>query len=273
MATVETPLITYNLADRGRQYRGKERHFHLQRMADAINAPETQERVKHRDMLGFYGHWPRIRFGMNPCEGSPSGAVEPALVTTHLSAKPDGTVQHRAEFLATKPGTIAAQLFQSRTGGFSSAIDESRPEFFGFDFVLEPNYSTNRGYELTLDAVTGNFAISGMTLDAIMAADYNDQLDAALILLHKMEQAQSFVLDSLSRLQRENEELISMLARKQVTLDDTKEASSPLTINKSPADRIIRDIEGFHAARLPPLAQEGKSSFTETALYKRLRRL
>ena len=164
---METKIITYNLKDRGRQYRGKERNFNIRSIVSAINGPACQERVKNRDMLGYYGHWPRIKFGMVPQEGGMDSGrpslVEPALVTTFLKAHDDGTIEHQAEFLDTDSGQVAAKLYAGRVGGFSSAIDQHRPEFFGFDYVLEPNYSTNRGY--TLDDVRD------MTLDDIDLVD------------------------------------------------------------------------------------------------------
>lgn len=268
MTPVATPVITYNLADRGRKYRGKERNFHLQRMAESINSPKTQERVRHRDMLGYYGHWPRIRFGMYPSEGDQTKAVEPALVTTLLTACADGTIQHQAEFLQTRPGQIAAQLFNSRTGGFSSAIDENMPEFFGFDYVLEPNYSTNRGYEISFDSATGNFSVDGMSLDAIMTSEYNDQLSAAFMLLEQSRSAQNITLDALKRLQAENEDLLSRLASTSV-MDGAAEL---LSVSKRPAEQLLRDIREFKTARLPKLAdREEGDSFADTRLYQRLK--
>ena len=268
---METSLITYNLKDRGRQYRGKERHFHLQKMAEAINSPATQERVKHRDMLGYYGHWPRVKYGLNPCEGNESGALQPALVTTLLTAKDDGTITHKAEFLKTKPGQIAAQLFSSRTGGFSSAIDESKPDFFGFDYVLEPNYSTNRGYQITFDSAAHCFIAEGMTLDDVVVADYNDQLDGALALVNHLTNAHHMTLASFKRLQEENAELLSLLVNQKPTFDS---ASAPLSVAKQPAQQLQNDIEFFKNAKLPRLSnsnQENAESFTETRLYTRLR--
>lgn len=266
---METPLITYNLKDRGRQYRGKERNFHLQKIAAAINSPETQERVKHRDMLGYYGHWPRVRFGMNPCEGDAVQPVQPAIVTTHLEASDDGTVKHKAEFLGTKPGQIAAQLFASRTGGFSSAIDEGRPEFFGFDYVLEPNYSSNRGYQLALDSVTGNLTIEGMTLDDIMTAEYNDQLDGVLALVSKLDAANRMALESLSRLSAENEELLSMLSSP--ALDSV--SYKPFSVSKDPARQLINDMNTFKTAPLPSfIAPPSAETPNEKRLFNRLLR-
>ncbi|MFZ4504315.1 MAG: hypothetical protein ACOYM1_10215 [Methylovulum sp.] len=266
---METPLITYNLKTRGRQYRGKERHFHLQKMAETINSPETQERVKHRDMLGYYGHWPRVKYGLNPCEGNEDGALQPALVTTLLTAKDDGTITHKAEFLKTKPGQIAAQLFSSRTGGFSSAIDESTPNFFGFDYVLEPNYSTNRGYQITFDAVSNCFVPNGISLDNIAILDYNDQLDGALAVIKHLNNAHFMTLESLKQANVDKEELLSLLIN-QKTLDSA--SSAALSVAKYPAQQLRNDIDFFKSAKLPKISnQENAETLNETRLYTRLR--
>ena len=66
---METGLIKYNLKDRERQYRGQERNYNIKAIVDAINGNECQERVQKGDMLGYYGHWPRLKFGMAPTEG------------------------------------------------------------------------------------------------------------------------------------------------------------------------------------------------------------
>ncbi len=262
---METPIISYNLKDRARRYRGQERNFDIKKISAAINSGETQERVKNRDMLGYYGHWARVKFGMNVCEGNAQTMIEPAIVTTFLEAKDDGTVTHKAEFLQTKAGQIAEQLFKSRTGGFSSAIDESRPEFFGFDYVLEPNYSANRGYELVLDSVTGGYSVKGMTLDDIVAADYNDQISAALFLIRNLTNANQFTLDSLKSLQEENEELMSMI----VNQERQKSEHGIFSIDKQPTRQILDDIGSFRSASLPRF----ESKKTENKVTERVMNL
>jgi hypothetical protein len=166
---METGVIKYNLKERGRQFRGFARkNLDYAAIATAINSPACQECVKNRDMLGYFGHWPRVKFGMVPQEGGIDYAkgkpffVEPALVTTFLQADANGNIEHKAEFLGTDSGQVAAKMFLSRVGGFSSAIDVIKPEFFGFDYVQEPNYTTNRGYALD--------DVRGMTPDDVDAA-------------------------------------------------------------------------------------------------------
>lgn len=173
---MKTDIITYNLADRGRTL-GMDRDYqkpeNMPGIIAAINSEGTQERVKHGDMRGFYTHLPRILFGTKTegC-GVTKGkymCVEPALRTTLLKGYEDGTVEHQAEFMPTQAGEMCFKLHQKGFGGFSSAILEhaSPPEFVGFDYVPEPNFSTNRGYSLTLDALMEQQA----TLDSVTDCD------------------------------------------------------------------------------------------------------
>jgi len=213
---VETELIRYNLHERGRKYRGTARQWDVGAIAHAINSDACQERVKHRDMQGYYGHWPRLKFGLNPQEGGLEGGkpalVEPALITTHLKADSDGSIEHKAQFLDTTSGQVAAKLYHNRTGGFSSAIDASTPEFFGFDYVLEPNYATNRGW--TLDS------ISRMSSEDVQAALLDEQLHGALTLVNTLNQQHTWLQqtldqaqDTIAHLGTQNQELSAHIAR------------------------------------------------------------
>jgi hypothetical protein len=153
----KTDIIRFNVKDRGRKHRGQDRNFDTAKLADLINGPEVQERVKNRDLVGYWGHWPRVKFGLEPGEAAlVKGKVvnlEPAVVTTFLKAYPDGTIEHQAEFLDTAPGRLTERMHASKVGGFSSAINAPRRgsmqvpvSFHGFDYVQEPNFTGNRGY-------------------------------------------------------------------------------------------------------------------------------
>lgn len=262
---MQTELIRYNLAERGRTFSGKERNFDIPRVAAEINGPKAQERVKHRDMFGYYGHWPRIAFGMNPAEGGMVDGkvvkVEPALVTVHLQAFDDGTIEHQAEFLDNEAGNVAWKLYKNKTGGFSSAISEhritGRPVFYGFDYVLEPNYSTNRGYELVLDSVG--------TLDSVDAFnEYQGHvtgmahlLDCVMSDRNAMEEAYRNALEALAgthksmrTLEVENEQLASMLTLGKNVLDSVGGVTMPMLVPREKFSSLKRDIDGFRTADL-----------------------
>ncbi len=245
---VQPPLIRYNLKERGRQFRGVERNFDIPAIVAAINSPACQERVKTRGMLGYLGHWVRIRFGLEPPEGGiaqgKAQAVEPAIVTTYLKAYPNGDIEHQTEFLDTETGRIASRMYDSKVGGFSSAIDENKPTFYGFDWVNDPNYSTNRGYRLTLDSV-----VSGaMTLDDILAAELQDRTQAMIMLLEQSEYREKLALDSAAALRNENDDLLSLLAEYN---QSAKVPEVPVG-NSEAMERMTRDKLAFDSAHNLP---------------------
>lgn len=256
MAT-ETKLIRYNLRDRGRTLTGQARNFDIRAICDAVNSPECQERVAARDMVGYLGHWPRVRFGLDATEGGiaegKAHAVEPAIVTTHLRASYDGTVEHRTEFLDTPPGQIAERMFENRVGGFSSAIDEARPRFVAFDYVANPNYTNNsfRGVVLD-DALSGP---SGpLTYDQVLAAERDEQAQTYIMLLDSLRLAREQAAWAIDRLQAENEQLLSALSARGIDKSAVLDAVPrlPVAVPVDPADRMARDVAAFRAvAHLP----------------------
>lgn len=265
---MQTEVITYNLAERGRKYRGKDRHFNIAAVVAAINSPATQERVRKRDMLGYYGHWPRIKFGMDPAEGGLENGVpslvEPAIVTTYLHANDDGTIEHRAEFLQTESGKVAEKLYESHVGGFSSAIIDNalRTEFYGFDYVNEPNYSTNRGW--TLDSTNGHYLDSaGNEVDEteVQAAAYAEQVRTIKALLDSVTAERAVYEKAIADLRAENDELIDELTKKKKA--EAEEAQLDSVVKEhcnEEFERMKADAAFFDAVpKLPQLAEKEKT--------------
>jgi hypothetical protein len=272
---VETPVIRYNLKERGRKHVGQPRNFNIKAICDAINGPACQERVATRGLVGFYGHMPRIRFGMNPVEGVLDNGkyvpIEPAFVTTYLKADYDGNVEHRAEFLDTAAGRLAAKLFDSKMGGFSSAIDTNRPEFHGLDYVLEPNFIQNsyRGVVLD-DAMSGN--IGELTYDDVYAAEKDEQARAMVVLLDSANAERERANEVIERLSAENEQLLSMLARKGIEPSTVLDAAFilPIAVSTGAADRIRRDAALFRSVPLPRFVEPQAEEPENNSLYDRL---
>lgn len=252
---ISTPMIQYSLKDRGRKHTGQARNFNTRLICDAINSPACQEMVTSRGMIGYYGHFPRVRFGMMPSEGGMDGGkyvpVDPAFVTTHLSATPDGVIRHQAEFLDTAAGLVAAKAWNGRVGGFSSAIDEAKPQFFGFDYVLQPNYLGNSFRGVVLDDVMGgNFG--ELTYDDIYAAEQDEQKQAMIVLLDSLDRERNAASEAIERLQQENEQLLSMLAKKGIDPSMALDTAftTPITISGRALDSIHKDIADFENAEL-----------------------
>jgi hypothetical protein len=221
--------ITFNCRERLRRHRGRDRNFDSAAMAAVVNSPAVQERVAKGDMLGYYGHLPRVMFGMEPGEAAVHNGkmvlLEPAIATTKLTAGLDGVITHEVQFLDTAGGRMAARLHGNNKGGFSSAIScrsadgKAVPyEFHGFDFVFEPNFSGNRGYCLdgVLDGVDGdNFdPHPGAALDSVAAGRELHLVGALDGMLASMQSEYELLLAGHARLQAENVELMSILTRR-----------------------------------------------------------
>jgi len=257
-----TDIIRYNVNERGRQHRGQDRHFDLRALAALVNSPAVQERVRNRDMVGYYGHWQRMRFGMTPPEtvivDGKSVNIEPAIVTTYLRAEADGTIEHRTEFLDTASGKVARRLDKSKTGGFSSAIDaiarggQHVPTLFaGFDYVLEPNYTTNRTYLLD----SAQAAADGSIFDFVMA-DHYQSTERMAALYDSLQGDHMRAMETMQRLMEENEQLLSMISsgRGAAILDSVgSEAIAPRMVSKKATDHFARTAAMFRGASLAAL--------------------
>lgn len=260
--TMETPIIRYNLRERGRQFTGQPRNFNVRAVCDAINSPATQEVVALRTMFGYYGHGPRIRFGLDAVEGGIHAGkyipVEPAFITTHLKADYDGNVEHRAEFLDTESGRIAEKLWNNKVGGFSSAIDTARPAFHGLDFVLAPNYAANsyRGVALDDAGEGAGYAQPAMTYDAAYALELEERAQGSemVLLLDNVQAERLRTAAVIERLQMENEQLLSALARNGVKASNVLDAAPvlPMTVALDGVNRLQRDAHEFRSLKNLP---------------------
>lgn len=272
MALPQPGIIKYNLNERGRQYRGTPRAYDIPRIVDSINGPYTQERVATRGMLGYFGHWPRLKFGLEPTEGGVADGkaqvVEPAVVTTKLAAYDDGTIEHETQFLDNATGRIAASMFANRVGGFSSAIDPHKPELFGFDWVNDPNYSTNRGYDILCDSV----AAGDLDLDSVLANEQIEQATMMQRLVDTLEANLRLAMDTANRYERENEELMAMVERLRANETAALEAARSGLMTDSAATKALeRDVRAFREADLPRVIDPVRAK-EEDREYLRLRR-
>lgn len=268
-------LIRYNLKDRGRKFTGQDRNFNIKAICDAVNSPECQERVAARDMQGYLGHWPRVRFGMSATEGGIAGgkahAVEAAIVTTHLKAFSDGTIEHRTEFLDTASGQIAAKMFSSKIGGFSSAIDPAAPRFYAFDYVANPNYLANSFRGVALDDAFGGAAC--LTYDDVFQAEQDEHAQALNSILDSIEAERHGTSAVIERQAEEIEQLLSMLARAGMDAGAVLDSAAvrPLVVSVEPAQRLQRDRNVFRTCRLPGfVAPPSEDPPADDPLYDRM---
>lgn len=190
----KTKAITYNIKERGRKYNGQDRsNVDVQSMINAINSPAVQELVETGDLYGYYGHEVRMLHGMNPpdtvfTDDGREIRIAPAIRTIELSADKNGNVTHREEFLENETGEYAYQQYKAGVGGFSTAV-MFKPSssgirqvngFYGFDYVRNPNYHTNKGFgafdSLMFDSLqnpTNEQLVLKQALEKVLIAQYD----------------------------------------------------------------------------------------------------
>ena len=152
----KTEKITFNLRDRGRKYTGQDRsNVDIQAWINTINSPESQEMISTRSLFGYYGHFIRHKWGINPPETvlveGKLLTLTPAVRTIYMKADQDGNVTHQQEFMKNPEGEKAMDIYRSNAGGFSAVTDfivgsngMVKPTVNGgMDFVLQANYATN----------------------------------------------------------------------------------------------------------------------------------
>ncbi|MCP5245688.1 MAG: hypothetical protein H6937_06995 [Burkholderiales bacterium] len=275
-----TPLIRYSLKDRGRKHTGKERSFNIKALFDFVNGDACQETVESRGMVGYYGHWPRIRFGMDPTEGGLDNGkpvpVEPAFITTHLKMLDDGVIEHKAEFLDTTSGKLAEKLFfDNKTGGFSSAIDANINKLYGFDYVIEPNFLNNSFRGVTLDdAMGGN--LGELTYDDVYAAECEEHANSMMALLDSIKSEREVSSETIERLQQENEQLMSFLTTHNVdpsAVLDSAVKSSHILVDRGATQQILDDVNGFKHEKLPQTGQPDNTAIDDKAYQRMLSRM
>ncbi|MBQ9600624.1 MAG: hypothetical protein IJR46_01270 [Neisseriaceae bacterium] len=249
-----TDIIQYNLNDRRRKFVGQARHFNVQKLASIVNGNRIQEMVKKGDLFGYLGHDIRRRFGLYPPECALENGeiipIEPAFVTTYIRVDDDGTVSHQARFLDTPLGRKAQEWHEAQTGGFSSVVapnEENPTEFWGFDYVLSPNFHGNRGYAV-LDSTAYDKEYNRLTSKQKMAVEQARRMEQQAVMDALIETAQNSkallktnehllaTIDSLSeqleQSQFENNDL-------RVTLDDLQHVQNAPFTRLSVSDNWI----------------------------------
>ena len=263
MSFQQPPLIRYNLKERGRKHNGIKRAFDIAALVAYINSPKVQEKIATRAMFGYHGHWPRVVFGLEPFEGGMKQgkpvSLEPAFVTTFLKAYDNGDIEHQPEILNTEPGKIVRRMFENRVGGFSSAINLDTNEFYGFDYVNDPNFSTNRGYELALDSASDG----GMCITDMLMAEQQERIQSMQLLIETLDNGITMALDSATRLERDNNELLDLLSdANAVPEPEANLALDGIVATKGHAAAALLEREGlaFKGSSLPTFVEPKKQS-------------
>lgn len=186
---------SFNLFQEGRTYTGHHRNYILENAIKTCYAPETREKIRLREALGYLGHGRRELAGrlalpevsaIKMADGTACITENvPSNVTTAFEVNKDGMVTHTQEILETAPGKIISGLNASKVGGFSWAcggVDGGAggrtriTDFHGFDYVMNPGFATNRGYILeSADAATHNMILENISKSAGLSVNESER--------------------------------------------------------------------------------------------------
>lgn len=204
---------SFSLFNEGRKYTGHHRKYILENAKQICYSPATREKIALNEALGYFGHGRREIAGKvriseveKIMENGKALIVEnvPSNVTVAFDVLDDGTVKHKQRILESAPGQIVAGLNKSKVGGFSWACagsDGGRKgatvltSFEGFDYVMNPGFSSNRGY--VLENATAE--ARDMILESICQIGVEDK-EAEMILENWIASAQWKALDLENKL-------------------------------------------------------------------------
>lgn len=163
----ETLQCSFSLLDEGRKYTGNHRKYVIENAREICYSPATREKIRLREAFGYYGHGrrqitgqmdlPEVSVVKLPDGGDAIISNIPSNVCTAFDVDKDGKVTHSQDILDTDTGKIVSGLNASRVGGFSWACPgkdggatgvTKLAGWSGFDYVLTPGFSSNRGYVL-----------------------------------------------------------------------------------------------------------------------------
>ena len=248
----EVLKLQFNLFDEGRTYTGHHRNYILENAHDVCYAPACRERLSNRELVGFYGHRRRELAGranigeteVIQLPGGKSIIVEnvPCSVTTFFEVKKDGIVEHHQELLLeNEPGRIVSGLNKNKIGGFSWAMNGSdggahgatrMSSFEGFDYVINPGFTQNRGYVL-------ESAAQDLLLESICSAGVDDA------------KAEGYLIGWLASAQNRLAELEEMLAQASIfesAMDEKLVDVNQTLINAQGQIKVMEEREALRRA-------------------------
>jgi len=262
LEVIKSVPCSFNIFHEGRTYTGQHRQYVLENAKRIACSPATQEKIKLREAFGYYGHGRRIL-----ARKMELGEVEtvkladgtkvvitnvPSNVTTQFSVDDDGTVNHTQDFLLTDSGKIAAALHASRVGGFSWACPGSdggsrgpsrMTGFSGFDYVMKPGFSANRGYILESADNIGQGVDRGVLLESIAKSTELDDKIVEDLFNGWSAQAIFYAEDLEARLEESElyeSALVVKLEEREKDYLDLEETNAKLIVTN---EQILGDVE------------------------------
>jgi len=158
----------FNIYKEGRAG-GNGRRYVLHAVKAMLESAQTQEGLKLGELYGYFGHGVRqatnkmkpSEFEVVMIEGK-AVAIQnvPANFTVSIEADDSGNIAHTQEVMDTTSGLIVQSMLESQAGGWSWACTGATSngadyprQFFGFDYVNQPNFIPNDRQQSMFESV------------------------------------------------------------------------------------------------------------------------
>jgi hypothetical protein len=137
--------VTFDVAKHGHSL-GKPRNYNMQKYQAMIDSDKTKKHIKNGYCLIFYSHEARTPSkNYLAFERDKDGNYQlPVGRVLEVSFSHPSTVKFKALILNNAMGKEVQKLIESGVGGFSLVNDLKNKILLGIDFVLSPNFSSNR---------------------------------------------------------------------------------------------------------------------------------
>lgn len=212
---LRTVTDRFSLFNDGRSMGANKRNYILSSVKSMFENAQTQELLRLKEAVGFYGHKPRERakklfIGESEViniDGRPVIVDNvPASRTVDISLdESTGIVTHTQEILNTPSGKIVDALISAGQGGWSWATggrDTSQASytktFAGVDYVLQPNYLSLDHPAMMMESIEDRET----AMFEAMASVGIDAIDTKKVLA--MGESSAFLVEQCSDLEQQN---------------------------------------------------------------------
>jgi len=163
--------ITFNPFEHG-HFLGPPRNYNKEKYREMVENKKTQIHIKNGYAVGYYGHDSRDpNKGYIPNERDKNGdVIYPCCKTLSMEWLDNGLVKHTQRILNNEIGQEVQKLIRAGVGGFSSAHNLKTGGFYGFDYVISPNFTTNR---VIVDNTCKN-GMCGINIDSVFSGIDNE---------------------------------------------------------------------------------------------------
>jgi len=206
--------ITFNPFEHG-HFLGRQRNYAIEKYKKMVENPKTQLHIKNGYAIGTYTHDYRTSSGVLKNRDENGNPIEPCCKTIAMEWVEPHYVRHTQRIANNETGKKIQKLIEAGIGGFSSVHNLNTGDFYGFDYVIYPNFATNR-------VVADNSCEMGMC--SLNKDDVVSELENII------KQKAEFVVDSLG-IEDDRDEIIS-------TIEELERQTPEYQLEKKLAEEI-----------------------------------